>query len=175
MASISRVVEPRRSGIHIRHAQRHGKVGMREINPAGAIAPGHFGWPRRSDAMERLARGHQHAVGSGIFDGPGRATIETAREQVLLGALAVNVMTLGAQVLVIAATEADQDFVAPRPKPVVGRPAAEAPWLRVNLHVPERGSAGCFDVGGCPSLRVLGIPGLIKRFGRRLRRRRRGQ
>ena len=121
--------------------------------------------------LKQIPRG---AAGCGVFDSPGFAAIEAAREQVFLGSLAVNVMALRAEVFVIAAAEADQDFVAPRPKPVVGRPTAEAPWLSIDLHVPEPGSARWFDVEVGIGLRVLLLPELLGRFGRQ-RSRRRGQ
>ncbi len=59
----------------------------------------------------------------------------------LFGFAMVNGMPLGTVILEIARAEADQDLIAPRPDPVIGRPAAEPARLVIDLHVPGDGSS----------------------------------
>ena len=75
MPAISGVVEPRRPGVHGGHAQGHREVGMREVNPAGAIAPGLFLQPRRGDSMKHLAGWNKRTVQRRIFNGPRLAAV----------------------------------------------------------------------------------------------------
>src|SRR5436309_1091833 len=59
----------------------------------------------------------------------------------LFGPLAVNVVAFGAEVFVVPAAKADQDFISPRPKPVVRGPTAEASRLGIHRNVTKgRGS-----------------------------------
>jgi hypothetical protein len=99
--------------------------------------------------MERGSDGYQGTVRCGIFDRPGFASVPAAREQVFLGLASVDVMTVRAEVLVIAGAESNQDFIAPRPKPVIGGPAPETPRHGVNLDVTEN-VAGWFIVSARP-------------------------
>src|SRR5688500_4028209 len=85
--------------------------------------------------MQCFAGRNERPLACGIFNGPRLAAIAAAREQVLLRALAIDGMPLRAEVFVVPRAEAHQDFAAPRPDAVVGRPAAEAAWLPVNFHV----------------------------------------
>jgi hypothetical protein len=92
--------------------------------------------------MKSLAGGNERTVRRGILDAPGPTAVAAAREQVFLGFLAIDIVTFGAEVFVIARTEANQYLVAPRPNSVVGRPAAEAAKLGVNFDVTSRLNIG---------------------------------
>src|SRR6185503_20515367 len=100
MTAVGGVIEPRRAGLRARHAERHGKIRVREINSARTISPGFLLQSRRRDPMQRGARRNQRTEQRWIFDGPGFAAVETARQQMLLGTFAINVVAF-AEVLVI--------------------------------------------------------------------------
>src|SRR5262249_15624916 len=91
----------------------------------------------RRDAVQRLAERNERAFLRRIFNRPCLAAIAAAREQMFLRPLAVDVVTLRAEVLVIACAEADEDFVAPRPESVIGGPSAEASRPGKNFDVPD--------------------------------------
>src|SRR5688572_16205379 len=107
---------------------------MREINSARTIAPRFFFKSRWYHAVERRTRGNQRTALRRIFDSPGFAAIKAPREQMFLGASAINVVAFP-EVPVKAATEADEDFIAPGPEAVIRRPAPKATRLGINLEV----------------------------------------
>src|SRR5262249_26074047 len=141
MAAIRRVEEPGGPEIGRGHPDREREVGMREFDPAGALAPGLLLAPVRRDPMQGLAGGDERAEGGRVLDRPGEPAIFAPRQEMLLRAVVVDVVPLGAIVLVIAGREADEDLVAPRPDPVVSRPAAEPARPVVDLDVAD-------DAGG---------------------------
>jgi hypothetical protein len=111
------------------------KSGWVKSMPPGQSRQEFFGEPRRRDAVEHLARGDEGAVPGGILDVPGASAVAAAGQQVFLGFGAVDVVAVGAEVLVGAGAEADEDFVAPGPKAVVSGPAGEPPRFVVDHHV----------------------------------------
>ena len=77
----------------------------------------------------------QHALRGGVLDGPCATTVTAAGQQVFFGPIVIDVVHLGAAVLMIAGAEADKDLVAPGPDTVIGRPSAKATRLTIDEHV----------------------------------------
>src|SRR5438132_12703571 len=109
------------------------KIRMREVDAAWRRDGLGFGDSRRHRAMTHPGRADQDPLLGGVLDGPGLAPVPAASEQMLLGFVVVDVVASGSEVLVIPRTEADKDLVPPRPDTVIGRPAAEAARLVVDL------------------------------------------
>ena len=90
--------------------------------------------------MEEIAGGDEVAAFGGVFERPGFSAVEAAGEPMFFGLFAVDVVAV-AEVLVIAPAETEEDFVAPRPNAVIGRPAAETPRLVIDHDVMNVGRA----------------------------------
>ena len=58
-----------------------------------------------------------------------------AGEPVQFWLFTIDMMAIRTQILVPTFAEANEDFVAPDPDPMVGRPAPEASLFRVDLHM----------------------------------------
>src|SRR5262249_20728698 len=101
------------------HAAGQGKVRMREADAAGTRAGLGFADSERHRTVTHPGRADQDSLLSGILNGPGLAAVPAPGEQMLLGPIVVDVVAGGPQVLVITRTEADKDFVPPRPDAVI--------------------------------------------------------
>src|SRR5207244_524081 len=77
----------------------------------------------------------QDVLVGGSLDRPRPAPVFAAGEQMLFRLVVVDVMPGWSEVFVIARTEADQDFVSPRPNPMIRRPTSKAARLVVDLDV----------------------------------------
>src|SRR5258708_269168 len=68
----------------------------------------------------------------GSFDLPRPAAVEAARQPRLFGLVGTHLVVIGRALLVISLAEADQDFVAPRPDPVIRGPPAVASRFAIH-------------------------------------------
>src|SRR5581483_2594455 len=85
--------------------------------------------------MQHPALRQQDALFRRVFDLPGLAPVQAAREQMRFGFLAVYVVTLRPQVFILPRAEPDQNLVAPRPDAVIGGPPAKATGPIVDFDV----------------------------------------
>ena len=121
-------------------AYGQGKIGMREVYSALAVAELRQCHARSRDAMQVAALGQKVAAGPRILESPSLAAIHAPCQHGDLGLFAVDMMAV-AEVFVPAHAETDEDLVPPAPDAVIGRPAPEHPLLEVDLDVAGRGHA----------------------------------
>src|SRR6478736_3751680 len=105
MAAVRRTIKPRRTHVHVRHAQRHGEVRASEFDIARTILPRPLrqSWP--GDAVQRLAHWDESALLGGVLQDPCLTAIAAACQQVFFWAIVINRMATRAVVLEVTRTE----------------------------------------------------------------------
>jgi hypothetical protein len=136
-APVGRLVEVRRSATVAFHANEQGEIGVREIQPAPEVGGPIFLQARGHDGVALAARPFERSGRPRGLDRPCLTTVAAPGEQEVLGFGPVEVVIIGAPFAEGPATEGHEELVAPRPGPMVCRPADEAAFLVVHMDVPD--------------------------------------
>ncbi len=86
--------------------------------------------------MAHVQGTHQSTRRLRILERPRGSAVLAARKQELLGFFFVDVVKCSS-VFVVASAKAHQDFIAPRPDPVIGRPARKTTLFGIDDDVTD--------------------------------------
>ncbi|HDP34292.1 MAG TPA: hypothetical protein ENN29_04185 [Candidatus Hydrogenedentes bacterium] len=133
VTAIIGILEPGSAPVNIVHAKCPRKIRARKVH--GLLQ---FHQRRRRlaggfRAVQRFAAGYEEALLRRMLMRPGPAAVQTARQPVLFGLFAVNMMAGRPQVLIVAEAVAHNNFIAPMPHAVVCRPARKTAGFVMHL------------------------------------------